>query len=401
MAKTIQKPEYKGGHYVELLQSGESFFTAVEKLIDSSRHFIHFHSYLVDEDETGLRIFNALIRASERGVRVYLLLDAFGTKYLSKELVDRVEGSGILLRFFSPTFISKGFQLSLRLHVKVVMCDGEVAVIGGMNFADRYHGTAEKKEWLDFAVLIKGPECTHLLSILKKLWNKRFTPKEERSHEIINDPGFYKEDIKLRVIQNNWYRNKIEILRSYRSAFKNSRSRMIIFASYFLPGRNERRLLRNASLRGVDIRIVLAAESDTPMFKRATGFLYDFILRNNIKIYEYLPSNLHAKVAVVDGEWCTIGSYNLNHVSDYASIEINVDILDSAFALNFEKKLKDIIKNDCRQITIEEYQRGRTLFSRFSGWFSYQMIRLLMRIMYQMTAKKKKSVQNQIKKIKL
>ncbi|HOU02462.1 MAG TPA: phospholipase D-like domain-containing protein [Bacteroidales bacterium] len=401
MVKSSQKPEYKGGHYVELLQGGEPFFAAVEKLIDNAKYFIHFHAYLIDEDEAGIRIFNALIRASQRGVRVYLLLDAFGTKYLSKELVDRIDGSGILFRFFSPTFISKGFQLSLRLHVKVVMCDGEAAVIGGMNFANRYHGTPEKKEWLDFAVLIRGPECIHVLSILKKLWNKRFIPKNERSHEMVHNPVIFNEDVKLRVVQNNWYRNKIEILRSYRSAFKSSQSRMIIFASYFLPGRNERRLLRNASLRGVDIRIVLAAESDTPMFKRATRFLYDFILRNNIKIYEYLPSNLHAKVAVVDGEWCTIGSYNLNHVSDYASIEINVDILDDSFAQNFEKKLQDIIMTDCRQITIEEYHRGNSLFSRFSGWFSYQMIRLLMRIMYQMTAKKKKSVQNRIKKIKL
>ena len=390
MVKSSQKPEYKGGHYVELLQGGEPFFAAVEKLIDNAKYFIHFHAYLIDEDEAGIRIFNALIRASQRGVRVYLLLDAFGTKYLSKELVDRIDGSGILFRFFSPTFISKGFQLSLRLHVKVVMCDGEAAVIGGMNFANRYHGTPEKKEWLDFAVLIRGPECIHVLSILKKLWNKRFIPKNERSHEMVHNPVIFNEDVKLRVVQNNWYRNKIEILRSYRSAFKSSQSRMIIFASYFLPGRNERRLLRNASLRGVDIRIVLAAESDTPMFKRATRFLYDFILRNNIKIYEYLPSNLHAKVAVVDGEWCTIGSYNLNHVSDYASIEINVDILDDSFAQNFEKKLQDIIMTDCRQITIEEYHRGNSLFSRFSGWFSYQM-----------TAKKKKSVQNRIKKIKL
>ncbi len=397
MVRSSQKPEYKGGHYVELLQSGESFFAAVEKLIDDSRQFIHFHAYLVDEDETGTRIFNALIRASLRGVRVYLLLDAFGTKYLSKELVDRIEDSGILFRFFSPTFITKGFQLSLRLHVKVVMCDGEAAVIGGMNFADRYHGTPEKKEWLDFAVLIKGPECIHVLSVLKKLWNKRFIPKTEFSHETVNRPLIHKEDIKLRVVQNNWYRNKIEILRSYRSAFKNSRERMIILASYFLPGRNERRLLRNASLRGVDIKIVLAAESDTPMFKRATRFLYDFILRNNIKIYEYLPSNLHAKVAVVDGQWCTIGSYNLNHVSDYASIEVNVDILDDKFASEFETLLYEILKNDCRQITIEEYQRASKLLSRFSGWFFYQIIRLLMRIMYQMTSKKKKIVQSGIK----
>jgi cardiolipin synthase len=89
---------------------------------------------------------------------------------------------------------------------------------------------------------------------------------------------------------------------------------MILFSGYFLPGRNERRLLRLASMRGVDIKIVLAAESDASVFKKATQFLYDFILRNNIKIYEYLPSNLHAKVATVDGVWCTVGSYNLNHL---------------------------------------------------------------------------------------
>lgn len=390
MRITKKLPDYKSGHYIELLNSGESYFGTVEKIINEAKQFIHFHVYIIDEDKTGLRIFNALIRASERGVRVYLLLDAFGTKYLSNDLINRIEKSGILFRFFSPTFVTKGFQLSLRLHSKVVLVDGEVAVIGGMNIADRYNETDDKRAWLDFAALIKGPECIHVLSVLRRVWNKKFIPKKERSHEQIHSPVSYPEDVKLRVVQNNWYRNKIEILRSYRSAFRNSAERMIIFASYFLPGRNERRLLRSASQRGVEIKIVLAAESDTPMFKRATGFLYDSILENNIRLYEYLPSNLHAKVAVVDGEWCTIGSYNLNHVSDYASIEMNVNILDKEFCSRFEKILLDIIQNECRQITIEEYTRKRTLFSRLSGWISYQIIRLLMRIMYQMTSRKKK-----------
>jgi cardiolipin synthase len=382
--------DFKGGHYVELLQSGEPYFAAVEKIIDEARHFIHFQSYIVDEDETGIRIINALIRAARRGVRTYLLLDAFGTKYLSREFIDSIEDSGILFRFFSPTLTTKGFQLSLRLHSKVVMADGEVAVIGGMNYADRYHGSPDKKEWLDFAVLIKGPECVHILSIIKKLWNKTFISKEERSREVISATVFYKENVKIKVQQNNWYRRKIEILRSYRNAIKTARERIILFASYFLPGRNERKLLRNARLRGVDITIVLAAESDAPMFKRATRFLYDFILRNKIKIYEYLPSNLHAKAATVDGKWSTIGSYNMNHLSDYASIEINVDILDEGFTQYFEGILREIIKNDCRQVTFEEYTRRRTWFSRTRGWFSYQMIRLLMRITYQLTSKNKK-----------
>jgi len=390
MKKRSREIEYRGGHQVKLIQSGESFFSSVEEIIDAAKHFIHFQTYIIDEDETGIRIIDALIRAAKRGVRTYLLLDAFGTKYLSNELINSIEESGILFRFFSPTFITKGFQLSLRLHSKVVIVDGEVAIIGGMNYANRYRGFGSKKAWLDFAVLIKGPECVQILSIIKKLWNKKFLPKEERSHEIIYTPALYDENVKLKVLQNNWYRNKIEVLRSYRTALKQAQTRMIIMASYFLPGRNERKLLKNASLRGVDITIVLAAESDAPMFDRATHFLYDFILRNKIRIYEYLPSNLHAKVATVDGKWCTIGSYNMNHVSDYASIEINVGILDEGFTQKFEEILRDIIQNDCHQVTIEEHSRRRTWFFRLSGWFSYQMIRLMMRIMFQLTTKKKK-----------
>jgi cardiolipin synthase A/B len=382
------KHDYKEGHSVELLQSGEPFFAANIKAIGEARQYIHFQTYIIDEDETGQRIIDALVKAAERGVRIYLLLDAFGTKYLSSEFIKKIEDSGILFRFFSPVFITKGFQMSLRLHHKVLLVDGELAIIGGMNFANRYHGTQAKKEWLDFAVIVKGPECLHINSTLRRLWNKTFISREERSNEIVHTTRTYEENISLRVTENNWYRKKIEILRSYRSAFKYSHDHVIIFASYFLPGRLERKLLRMASARGVNIKIVLAAESDAPLFKRATGFLYEYILRNNIKIYEYLPSNLHAKVATVDGKWSTIGSYNLNHISDYGSIEMNVDILDSAFTGKFDKILLDIIKNDCRQVTYQEYLRRKTWSSQLSGWMSYQMIRLLMRLMAQMTSRK-------------
>jgi cardiolipin synthase len=139
----------------------------------------------------------------------------------------------------------------------------------------------------------------------------------------------------------------------------------------------------------VDISVVFSAESDAPMFKRATEFLYDFILRNNIRIYEYLPANLHAKVATVDGKWSTIGSYNLNHLSDYASVEINAGILDEKFTQQFDEVLTEIIRNDCRQVTLEVFNRRQTWFTKVNGWLSYQTLRLLMRIMYQLTSKKK------------
>ena len=387
--KIPSRYDYKNGHSVGLLKSGESYFAACEKSIDEAKHYIHFQTYIVVDDETGRRFVNALKRAVDRGVRVYFLLDAYGGGSFSKDLKKKVEEAGILFRMFSPGLVTRGFQLSLRLHHKVLLVDGSIAIIGGMNVADRYHGTPGLKEWLDFAIIIKGPECAHVLFILKRLWNKAFISRKERSKETIHNPLIYDENVKVKVLQNNWYRNKIEILKSYRSAMKHAQDRMIIFASYFLPGRNERKLFRNASRRGVDIKIVLSAESDAPVFKRATSFLYDFILRNNIKIYEYLPSNLHAKVATVDGKWSTIGSYNMNHLSDYGSIEMNVDILDNRFADQFEELLLEIIKKDCRQVTVEEYIHRKTRISRLSDWFSYQMIRTLMRLMFLLTTKHK------------
>jgi cardiolipin synthase len=382
--------DYRGGHSIELLRSGENFFAACEKVIDEAKSFIHFQTYIVDDDTTGKRIVNALIRAAKRGIKVYFLIDAYGGSSFSKSLIAKVEKAGILFRMFSPQLITKGFQLSLRLHHKVLLADGEIVIIGGMNVADRYHGNDKIKTWLDFGILIKGPECAHVLFILKRLWNKAFISRNERSRERVHSYSEYDENIKLKVLQNNWSRNKIEILKSYRSALKHAQDHMIIFGGYFLPGRNERRLLRNASRRGVNIKIVLSAESDAPVFKRATNFLYDFILRNNITIYEYLPSNLHAKVATVDGNWCTIGSYNMNHLSDYGSIEMNADILDTGFAEKFESILQEIIEKDCRKVTFEEYIRRKTWFFQLTDWFSYQMIRILMRLMFAHAPKKSK-----------
>ena len=387
--KIPSRRDYKSGHAVELHRSGKQYFSACFREIEKAKLYIHFQTYIVDDDATGRRFVNALIKAAKRGVRVYFLLDAFGGKSFSKNLIDEVSEAGILFRKFSPAFITRDFQMSLRLHHKVLLVDGEVAIIGGMNVANRYRGTRDLKEWLDFAILIRGPECAHILFILKTLWNKAFIHRRERSHEMVHFTSQYNDNVNVKVLQNNWYRNKIEILKSYRYAIKHSRDRMIIMASYFLPGRNERRLLRLASKRGVDIRIVLAAESDAHLFKRATNFLYDFILRNNIRIYEYLPSNLHAKVATVDGTWCTIGSYNLNHLSDYGSIEMNADILNSRFVRSFEAILLGIIEKDCRQINFREYSRRKTRISRLADWSSYQAIRFLMRIMFMLTGRTK------------
>lgn len=378
---------YTRGNSVELLRSGVSFFAAMELAIDSAAKYIHFQTYMVAEDETGGRIIDALVRAARRGVRVYLVLDAFGSNGFSKHAIAKVINAGILFRKFSPLLTSKGFQVRLRLHHKVLLVDGVTAIVGGINVANRYRGNDKSKEWLDFAIQVKGPICVPILNVLKGIWNKKFTAVKDRSRERIVTPPHFDNGVMLKVVQSNWFRHKVEILMSYRRALKHAQKNVIIVASYFLPGRKDRKIFRQASQRGIDISVVLPAESDVPMFKRATNFLYGFILRNNIKIYEYLPSNIHAKVATVDGAWSTIGSYNFNHLSDYGSIEMNLNILDSTFTTKFEALLHEIIKIDCREVTILDYKRRNTLLSRFADWFSYQFVRVMFRLMFYLTRK--------------
>ena len=129
--------QYKSGHSVKLLRSGKSYFTACVEAIDNAKQFIHFQTYIVDDDETGRNFINALIRAAARGVRVYFLLDGYGGSSLSAQLTEEIQKAGILFRKFSPGLITRDFQFSLRLHHKVLLVDGEHAIIGGMNVANR------------------------------------------------------------------------------------------------------------------------------------------------------------------------------------------------------------------------------------------------------------------------
>jgi cardiolipin synthase len=158
--------------------------------------------------------------------------------------------------------------------------------------------------------------------------------------------------------------------------FRNARSHVTIICSYFLPGKQIRRLLSRASRRGVKIKIITAGPSDVMLAKHAERWMYDWLLRNKIELYEYQPAVLHAKVSVCDSEWLTIGSYNINNISAYASIELNLDVRNAAFATAVEQRLDTIILHDCVHITKEKHVRTKNIFKQLIRWFSYEFIRL-------------------------
>ena len=137
-----------------------------------------------------------------------------------------------------------------------------------------------------------------------------------------------------------------------------------------------RKNIKKAVKRGVKIKVIMAGKSDVVIAKNAERFMYDWLLRNKVEIFEYQPNVLHGKIAVCDSKWMTIGSYNLNDISAYASIELNLDVRNEVFAKQAEQTLDGIILNDCRQVTTESHIRSKNILKQFSRWVSYEIFRL-------------------------
>ena len=157
---------------------------------------------------------------------------------------------------------------------------------------------------------------------------------------------------------------------------RNANTHITIMCSYFLPGTIIRKLLRQASARGVKIKVIVAGQSDVKIAKAAERWMYDWLLRHKIELYEYQPNVLHAKVAVCDGKLCSIGSYNINDISAYASIELNIDVLDKEFATKLEAILEQIIKSDCTSISKEKHIQTKNVFKQLYRWCSYKIFRI-------------------------
>jgi len=371
-----------------LVRSGKEYFSALEKLIDEAREEIQFQTYIFEQDETGISVTQSLIRAAERGVKVFLVVDSFGSSGLGNEFARLMNDHNIYFRKFSPFFSQKGFQVGRRLHHKVVVADEQKALIGGINIADKYRGTVEVREWFDLAVLLEGNICKHLSMICNKIERKRFTIQKKDKKKIIQYPTNHHHLIRIR--QNDWARSKKQIRLSYKTAIRNAEHSIIIIAAYFIPDATLRRVLRKAARRGVQIKLILSEHSDVPFIKNAHHFLYGWLLHLKIQVFEYRPSVLHAKAMLVDGEWITIGSYNLNHLSDYSSIELNADIFSNDVGSKFTKDINEILENDCREITTQIVSK-RSLLIKLKNWLSYQIIRMNMSLLFLFISRKEKN----------
>lgn len=365
---------------IQLVFSGRNYFEILEKVIDGSRKTLHLQTYIFETDGTGLRVIEHVKQAAARGVSVSILCDAYGSFSFKKEVIHDLLRLGIKFRFYSPLFSSESVFFGRRLHHKIIVADKTTALIGGINIADKYNFTGGPEAWLDYAVLIKGGVCEYLDILCEAVFRKKRRQKLagwERNFRPGNTGG---QDKLIRFRRNDFIKQKNEVHHSYMESIVRAESSITIVASYFLPGNNFRRLLREAAARGVEIRIILAGISDVSSVRLAQNYLYGFYLSNNIKLYEWQNSVLHGKAMMVDNTWVTIGSYNLNFLSHYISIELNADIIDRAFVSDFSGHINTILRDSCNEVNLEKSRKNLSFFGKLKMKLAYIFHRSIMNV---------------------
>ncbi len=376
--KSRKVSSYTTRNKVALCRGGKPYFHRLLGMIEKAKESIHLQVYIFDDDETGQLVAMALKEAVKRKVDVYLLVDGYESRLMGKSFMNDLRNEGIHFRLFNPLVKSRYFYFGRRLHQKVVVVDAEYALVGGINIANRYNDMPGRIAWLDFALYVEGEAARELCILCWKGWNNYsismgLTPCEQKP--VV--PDIEKWPVcEVAMRRNDWVRRKNEISATYIEMLRNAKEQVVILCSYFLPGRVIRKQLSIAAGRGVSIKIITAGSSDIQVSKYAEKYMYDWLLRNEIEIYEYLPNVLHGKIAVSDGQWMTVGSYNINNISAYASIELNMNVRDAAFTKEVETLLQQIIDRDCVRITEENHAQTKNIFKQFARWVSYEFIRL-------------------------
>lgn len=354
---------------------GEEYFHVLETLIHEAKETIHLQVYIFDEDEAGRRITEALKKAVVRGVTVFLVADTYGSFRLSKSFTEELEKAGIHFRFFSPFVSLKGFHLGRRLHHKIAVADSKKALVGGINIANSYLGSKKEPAWFDFAVLITGELCRDIAHVCESIWQKRFIKRYlVQNPNPAGEKSIQEGKTMARVLMNDGVGKKSQISRSYRQAFRNAEQYVTIVGAYFMPGYRLRKSIREATARGIQVKVMLSKSSDELVFRLAMNYLYGWLLKHQVKIYEYEPSILHGKAAVADDMWATVGSHDLNFLSTYGLVETNIDIFDKNFSKNFNDYLNTVIREKCRPLTKDHLQKRR-FYETAVSFLAYQLIR--------------------------
>ena len=387
---------------IKLLVSGAQFFPAALQAIGQARRAIRLETYIFANDEVGEQFCTALCEAASRGVQVRLVLDGFGGLEGIQHFVPRLRQSGVQVRIFRPEgFLFRPSPKRLRrMHRKILAVDCAVAFVGGINLISDMNHSNEAAELLqvpgpryDFAAQVQGPILHDIWRSTDWLWwqigpggrvTDTFTSSwwKKRASQLadifVHDhfsppPQSQGKAQALFLVRDNFrFRRKIE--RAYLKAIGQARTSITIANAYFVPGLRIRRALRLARKRGVTVKLLLQGRVEYRFQHYVTQGFYSDLLKTGVQVYEYLPGYLHAKVAVVDGRWATVGSSNLDPFSLLFAREANLVVLDADFAMQLDTQLERAMLENARHVQLNDHAK-RSFSQRALSWVCYKLMR--------------------------
>ncbi|MFN7086227.1 MAG: cardiolipin synthase ClsB [Burkholderiales bacterium] len=373
--------EFVAGNRITLLLGGAEYFPALEAECDAARHEIHIETYIFEDDVAGRRIAAALIRAARRGVVTHLMVDGYGSKKLKADLVAAMQEAGVRFLVYRPDIAPWRFprQRLRRLHRKLAVIDARVAFVGGINIIDDMHTPRHTPPRFDYAVRVEGPLLGHIHAAVKKLWalveftqfgrdwHRGAVPRPERAARGTMHAAF--------LVRDN-LRHRRDIEEEYLRAIGHARSEILIASSYFFPGLSFRHALMDAAARGVHVVLLLQERVEYLLLHYAARAIYGAFLDAGIEIHEYHKSFLHAKVAVIDRRWATVGSSNIDPFSLLLAREANVVIDDREFAMSLRASLVAAMEAGAHRVLREKW-RDQPLAERIATWLCYGLARAL------------------------
>lgn len=366
-----------GGNRVELLHGPEVCLPAMMAAIEAARQEILLEMYWFASDATGQSFARALEVKARAGVRVCVSYDAVGSFEADRGMFDRMREAGCDVYEFNPLRLGSGnFSfggLNRRDHRKMLVIDGRIGQTGGVNLGDPW--ASEQVGGLGFRddmIAIEGPAARAMRAIFFGTFRGR-TRERALTDAVGNDDPVGSS--RVRVLANDRRRQRRLIERAYIRRIRTARERILITNSYFIPRLVVRHALAQAVRRGVEVSVLVPVESDVPVVTYATHRLYGWLLERGIKIYEWTQGILHSKTAAVDGQWCTVGTHNLDYRSWAYNLEINVVVEDPVVARQLETQ---VLRDMSESRSVDAYAwRFRPLGTRVLEEIFYRMRRLM------------------------
>ncbi|MBW3549821.1 MAG: cardiolipin synthase ClsB [Proteobacteria bacterium] len=343
---------WRSGNRVRLLENGEAFFAAVFEAIAQASEEVLLETFILFEDKVGCTLQQHLIAAAMRGVRVEVLVDSWGSPDLSAAYLSALTRAGVRFRVFDPhrRFLGKRLHMFRRMHRKIVVVDATRAFVGGINYSVDHLEELGVNSKQDYSVELQGPVVSDIRDLVQSAIDSRGTGESWRPRAQADDaqPRAGEAEVLFAVRDNGPHSTSIED--QYRHSIRQAREQIVIANAYFCPGYGLLRELRDAAQRGVRVTLVLQGQADMAIAQFAARSLYRMLMASGIEICEYHERQFHGKVALIDGEWATVGSSNLDPLSLSLNLEANVFIRDASFNRQLRDHLSRLMHAHCHKI---------------------------------------------------